>query len=578
MKLSNIKYIAFCLVMALGLTSCEDFLDRPNEDGYNDGNYFQNDAQTKASTNTLYNSPWYDFLSRGYYKIPEVMSGNLYMGSSPYLTFTVNGSDDDIKSTSNSLWAVNAQANTIYKRLKTANASERVKNTAMGECLTWKAMAYFYLVRIFGDVPIVHDNSTEIAAGNYHDKVKVKKADVYEYIVMTLEKAIELLPESNDPGRIDRWAAEGLLAKVYLAKSGVNAGGNGQRNTDDLAKAASYAKDVILNSGKKLMANYEDIFKGENNKCEESLIGWRWSAEQANYTCGNCLMSELAMSGFDEFMSWGDWTAPSTDLQDAFGVSPLDNPEQRADVDKRRKATMMMAGDTYSYWWQDKGGFDYLRFLYDKEYAPGSNDGLQSGTGANIAKHQYGNNNDHIKTFGISAAKQTSSLATHVLRLADVYLIYVEAVIGNNGSTSDPTALEAFYAVRHRAVSGFDMPTSVTLDQVLKERRLELALEGDYWFDLVRMSYYDVNKAINTIKSQRRNEYYGLPALYKSYYDSNRTTWVVNPSEMYYQTNTPVPNVNASVFTLPFPDEDVVYNPHLLEEAQSVDVRSEYSY
>ena len=326
------------------------------------------------------------------------------------------------------------------------------------------------------------------------------------------------------------------------------------------------------------MANYEDIFKGENNKCEESLFGWRWSAEQANYTCGNCLMSELAMSGFDEFQSWGDWTAPSTDLQDAFGVSPLDNPEQRADVDKRRKATMMMAGDVYSYWWQDKGGFDYLRFLYDKEYAPGSNDGLQSGTGANIAKHQYGNNSDHIKTFGISAAKQTSSLATHVLRLADVYLIYVEAMIGNNGSTTDPTALEAFYAVRHRAVSGFDMPTSVTLDQVLKERRLELALEGDYWFDLVRMSYYDVNKAINTIKSQRRNCYYGLGDLYKSYYDSNRTTWVVNPANMYYETNTPVPNVNASVFTLPYPDEDVVYNPHLLEEAQSVDVRSEYAY
>ena len=578
MKLSNIKYIAFCFMMGLGLTSCEDFLDRPNEDGYNDSNYFQNDAQTKASTNTLYNSPWYDFLSRGYYKIPELMSGNLYMGGSPYLTFTVNGSDDDIKSTSKSLWAVNAQANTIYNRLKTANASDVVKNAAMGECLAWKAMAYFYLVRIFGDVPIVHDNSSEIAAGNYHDKVKVKKADVYEYIVMTLEKAIELLPESNDPGRIDRWAAKGLLAKVYLTKSGVNAGGNGQRNADDLAKAASYAKDVIQNSGKKLMANYEDIFKGENNKCEESLFGWRWSAEQANYTCGNCLMSELAMSGFDEFMSWGDWTAPSTDLQDAFGVSPLDNPEQRADVDKRRKATMMMAGDVYSYWWQDKGGFDYLRFLYDKEYAPGSNDGLQSGTGANIAKHQYGNNSDHIKTFGISAAKQTSSLATHVLRLADVYLIYVEAMIGNNGSTTDPTALEAFYAVRHRAVSGFDMPTSVTLDQVLKERRLELALEGDYWFDLVRMSYYDVNKAINTIKSQRRNSYYGLGDLYKSYYDSNRTTWVVNPANMYYETNTPVPNVNASVFTLPYPDEDVVYNPHLLEEAQSVDVRSEYAY
>ncbi len=220
-------------MVGFSLTSCEDFLDRPNEDSYNDGNYFQNDTQTKVSVNTLYNSPWYDFLSRGYYKIPEVMSGNLLMGGSSYANLNVNGSDGDIKSTSASLWAVNAQANTIYNRLKTANASASVKATAMGEALAWKAMAYFYLVRIFGEVPIVHDNSSEIAGGDYNNKYKVKSADLYEYIVMTLEKAIELLPESNDPGRIDRWAAKGLLAKVYLAKSGINAGGNGQRDAAD---------------------------------------------------------------------------------------------------------------------------------------------------------------------------------------------------------------------------------------------------------------------------------------------------------------------------------------------------------
>ena len=197
MKVSRLKYIAMGAILGLSFVSCEDFLDRPNEDSYNDGNYFQNDAQTKVSVNTLYNSPWYDFLSRGYYKIPEALSGNLLLGGSPYANFTVNGSDEDMKSTSNSLWAVNAQANTIYNRLKTANASESVKNTAMGECLAWKAMAYFYLVRIFGEVPIVHDNSSEIAAGNYNEKYKVKAADIYEYIIMTLEKAIELLPEEN---------------------------------------------------------------------------------------------------------------------------------------------------------------------------------------------------------------------------------------------------------------------------------------------------------------------------------------------------------------------------------------------
>ena len=581
MKLSNLKYIAFALLLGGTLTSCEDFLDRPNEDSYNDANYYANDDQVKVSTNSLYSSPWYDFLSRGFYKIPEVMSGNLYMGQSPYLTFTVNGSDPDITSTSCSLWAVNAQANTIYNRLQTANASASAKNTAMGECLAWKAMAYFYLVRIWGDVPIVHNNSSEIAAGDYNNKYKVKAADVYEYIVMTLEKAIDLLPNTNSAGRIDKWGAKGLLAKVYLAKSGINCNGNGQRDENDLAKAAELAKDVIDNSGKKLMEHYADIFRGENNNCEESLIGWRWTADQLNYTCGNCLTSELAPSGFCEYQSWGDWTAPSVDLEEAFGVTPLQNPNSRPATDERRKATMMMAGDTYSQWWQDKGGFNYIKFLYDKKYAPGSNDGLQSGTGANIAKHLYGDDADHIKAFGRSAGKQTSDLSTHVLRLADVYLIYAEAKIGNAGSTTDESAIDAYYQVWHRArPTRFDKPSSITLDEVLKERRLELALEGDYWFDLVRMSYYNVEKAINIIKNQKRNAYNGLGDLYKAYYNKGNDNgpWNVDESTMFYDTYTPKPNVTASIFTLPFPQGDVVYNPHLMEEAQHVDVREAFSY
>lgn len=581
MKLSNFKYIAFALLLGGTITSCEDFLDRPNEDSYNDANYYANDDQVKVSTNSLYSSPWYDFLSRGYYKIPEVMSGNLYMGQSPYLTFTVNGSDADITSTSSSLWAVNAQANTIYNRLQTANASASVKNTAMGECLAWKAMAYFYLVRIWGDVPIVHNNSSEIAAGDYNNKYKVKAADVYEYIVMTLEKAIDLLPNTNTAGRIDKWGAKGLLAKVYLAKSGINCNGNGQRDENDLAKDAELAKDVIDNSGKKLMEKYEDIFKGENNNCDESLIGWRWTADQLNYTCGNCLTSELAPAGFCEYQSWGDWTAPSVDLEEAFGVTPLQNPSSRPATDERRKATMMMAGDTYSQWWQDKGGFDYIKFLYDKKYAPGSNDGLQSGTGANIAKHLYGDDADHVKTFGRSAGKQSSDLSTHVLRLADVYLIYAEAKIGNAGSTTDASAIDAYYQVWHRArPTLFDKPSSITLDDVLKERRLELALEGDYWFDLVRMSYYNVEKAMNIIKNQKRNAYNGLADLYKAYYNKGNGNgpWDVDESKMFYDTSTPKPNVTTSIFQLPFPQGDVVYNPHLMEEAQHVDVREAFSY
>lgn len=578
MKLSNIKYLFVALLLGGSVTSCEDFLDRPNEDGYNDGNYFQNDDQTRVSVNSLYNSPWFDFITGGYYEICEKMSGNICKGQDGYAMLNVNSGDLNLRSTSQSLWAVNAQANTIYNRLKTANASATVKSTAMGECLAWKAMAYFYLVRFWGDVPIVHDNSSDIAAGNYNEKYKVPAADVYEYVVMTLEKAIELLPEKNEAGRVDRWAAKGLLAKVYLAKSGINAGGHGQRNADDLAQAAKYAKDVIDNSGKELMPIYGDVFRGENDKCAESLFGWRWSSDQDNYTCGNGLLAQLGMQGFDlnGGGAWGDWTAPSVDLQDAFGVSPLDNPTQRADIDTRRKATMMMAGDKYDYWWQNKGGFDYLKFLYDDEYAPGTNDGLQSGTGANIAKHMYGNNEDHIRIYGISSGNQSSCLSTHVLRLADVYLVYAEAVIGNNGSTSDVSAIDAYYAVRHRAIPTAERPSSISLDDVLKERRLELAFEGDYWCDLVRMSYYDIDKAMTILKNQRRNAYYGLPTLYKNYYESG--AWEVNTTDMKYDENSPKPNVTEGVFKLPFPQGDVVYNPHLLEDAQHIDVREVFAY
>ena len=81
---------------------------------------------------------------------------------------------------------------------------------------------------------------------------------------------------------------------------------------------------------------------------------------------------------------------------------------------------------------------------------------------------------------------------------------------------------------------------------------------------------------MDIIKAQRRNAYYGLPDLYKEYKMNN--VWNVDESTMYYETNTPKPNVTASIFKLPLPDEDVVYNPHLLDEAQHVDVRTEFVY
>ncbi len=578
----NIAGIVCGAAMMMCTTSCEEFLNRPAEDTYNTDNFYNNDEQCYQGVNYLYNSPWYDF-QRGFIDVGEVLSGNIYKGSSPYLTFTVNGTDENLISMSYSLWAVIGHTSVVYNNLKHATASEEVIAACQGECLTWRAMAYFYLVRSFGDVPIVHDLSEELG-GNYNSKYKVQKADVYEYIILTLEKAMELLPKSASKGRIDYYCAEALLAKVYLTKAGI--GMAGSRNADDMALAAKYAKDVIDNSGRHLLPVYSDVFRLTNNESEESLIAWRWTASGNIWTSQNSLQSDLAQAGFDEFGNcWGDWTAPSVDLQDAFNFNVLDNPDTRTDIDSRRKATMMAPGDVYEYFWTDKGGFDLMRFIFDTDYGKGGPAGdVRSGTGVYNVKHLYGNNYDHEQAIGISAAAMASSLATHLLRLSDVYLIYTEAMIGNDASTTEASALAAFNAVRGRAINGLTPYTEVTWEDVWKERRLELACEGDRWYDYVRLSYYDPQRAIDELTNQRRNTYWNLKTLYKYYYETG--VWDIQKSaeseegayEAIYDEQTPAPNVTADKFELPFPTEDVVFNPNLLKPSVHIDVRETYSY
>ena len=491
MNIKNIKYVAAAMLLTVGMTSCDDFLDRPVEDSYNTENYYTDDASCVRGVNYLYNSPWYDF-QRAFIKIGEVMSGNMYWGSSPYMNFSLNGTDQDLVNMSYSLWAEIGHANTVYNSIKGSSCSESVKNQCMGECLAWKAMAYFYLVRTFGDVPIVHDNSVNIAAGDYNDLHKVQKADVYEYILMTLEKAMDLLPrEKSTTGRIDYYCAEGLYAKVLLTAAGVT----GSLNNDYLQRASAASLDVIQNSGRELMANYEDIFRGSKNVSDESLIAWRW-INGAQWTSQNTLQSDLMPSGFDENGDcWGGWGGPSADLQDAFGYDVTENPSKRIDTDVRRKATMMGAGDVYSYFWRDKDlgngktGFDILKFYYDKEYNPAATGEFQGPCGVQNVKHAYGDNFDHQAEMNASAGRMAYNLATHILRLSDVYLVHAEAEV-LQGKTTSRTALDAFNAVRGRAISSAVPKTTLTFDDIWKERRLEFAGEGDRWYDFVRRAYY----------------------------------------------------------------------------------------
>ena len=554
-RFNIIKSLTLVLLISVGVSSCEDFLTRPTIDNYTLDGFYQTDEQCFQAVNPVYNSPWYDF-QRGFFKVGEVLAGNYYWGSSPYLTFTINSTDADLVNMSASLWSVNAYCNGIIENIDTKSGkavTQATKNTVKGEALVWKAMAYFYLVRTFGAVPIIHNNSAEIAAGNYNQIYKATIPNVYDYIIMTLEKAIEWLPAQNQPGRIDRYSAYGLLAKVYLTKAGY--GQSGTRNAEDLAKAAQYAKKVIDESGRTLMPVYSDIFRLKNNFSQESLLAWHWVVS-INWTSQNTLQSDLGINGIDEYgATWGGWNGPSVDLQDAFGENALSLT--RNNIDARRKATMMMYGDKYEYFWVDKGGLDYNAFAVNRaEY--------ESAVGANEVKHIVGNNNDHVIGIGKSMDRMATSLSTHLLRLADVYLIYAEAVIGNGSSTTDPSALKAFNAVRGRSVQGYTPKTSITWQDVWKERRLELACEGDRWYDYVRWHYYEPAKAIAELKAQRRNAYLGLGDYYK--------TGVLDPTKTQYDTSATAPNIQDKDFQLPFPDTDLTMNPNLLKDPVEFDL------
>jgi hypothetical protein len=147
-----------------------------------------------------------------------------------------------------------------------------------------------------------------------------------------------------------------------------------------------------------------------------------------------------------------------------------------------------------------------------------------------------------------------TSLSTHLLRLADVYLIYAESFLPTvNSTTSDATALSAFNKVRARSIKDWVPANSISFMDVFKERRLELAYEGDNWYDFVRLHYYEPAMAISLLSNQERGSYSGLGAFYR------------DPTQKITLNTQKFKPVDAT-FKLPFPEVDISINPNLLKD------------
>jgi hypothetical protein len=543
---SKSKFFIIVALIFIGNACTEDFLHRPPEDAYTTDSFYNTDDQLYQSANPLYGGVWFDY-QRAFLAIGDAMAGNQNKGGTdPFFSFSVTGSTTDILNASNSVWTAVAYCNSVIENVtKKAgpNCSAEAKNAVIGEAMVWKAMAYFYLVRMFHDVPIIHSNSKLIDNSTATKVMKNPAADIYEYIIRTLIEATEIMPENGLPGRINKWSAYGLLAKVYLTRSGL--GQSGTRNQDDLNNAKLYAGKVINESGLTLSPNFYDLFTiSKGNRNPENLISWHWIVA-SDWGPQNAMQADLAVQNFTGHGDgWGTWSGPSIDLQNVFGEDA--QKLERNNVDSRRKATMMMYNDVYLNWWRNKGGF---KCTYDNESV------FSSPTGAFAVKHIVGSKEDHTaETGGVPSDFMKTSLSTHILRLADVYLVYAESFLSDvNSSTTDPEALKAYNAVRARAIQGWTPATSITFWDVFTERRLELAFEGDNWYDYVRLHYFEPDLAVSKLGEQERGSYNGLTAYYK-----DQASAVTLNSRKFVPSH--------STFKLPFPEVDISINDNLLKD------------
>lgn len=540
----------------LTATACDDFLTVVPEDEQVLETYYTSEAAVNANTASLYSAfVWQDFGMNFMWMAGDELSGDLYYtydqeGQFYYMTFQ-NG-NTYLTQGWNGLFRVVSYCNNIINGMPDAalgnGVSEAVVNRGLAEARCIRGMAYYLLTEYWQDVPIITNNNI---SGD--QVIRHKQASVYEFIRQDLEFAKDYLPaQPFQKGRCTKWTAIGMLAKLHLTMaSHLNNASSG----DNFSKAKSYAANVINNSGLKIYDDLSTMFYPDGNNSSESLFAIQCTNDGYGY--GNPRNVSLSRNALITLgSSWGAGKGPTLSLQETFETG-----------DARRYYTYMRNGDNYSD--LGGGGYTYNNFSTDGETET-SNEML-----AHVRKYVVGANDDCGGLAGTSNQDAGNNL--YLLRLTDVYLCYVEACIGSGTSTTDALALNVFNQVRSRAK--LSEKESITYDELIKERRVEFALESVNFFDVKRMGYRDINKALDYLNGMQRHRQYSSNGQYSvgernasSMYHGGFTQ--VNPADdstgkgtpFYLNPDVATINITASNLVLPVPAETITKTPSITQE------------
>lgn len=478
------KIFVSIIAIALFAACSKDFLEKSPVDEQTDASFYQTPAQALQALVAVYNQ-----LNIGDYDnihlVSELASDNCYGGGGT--SDLVWKQWDRFQEASNmnlGIWQKYYtgiyRANVILSKLDGVNwgADSSAKRTYEAEARFLRAYFYFDLVRFFGNVPL----ATKPLTVSEYNMPQAAPADVYKLIAEDLQFAATTLPatayQGINPanyGRVTRWAAQALIGRVYLYYTGYY-------NQPDLAgvinkaQATAYLENIINAGGYGLVDSFPRLwqasaksFAGEDNKetiwsikfTHKGLGNW----DQHN---GNRMQVDIGIRSQvlnPYYKGWGAGTVNSK-LWNAYDGQ-----------DTRRNASIISIEDENltSYAIGDQS--QYTGYFW-KKYMP-LNDGNADSKGGNF---QIDNDFDDV-----------------IIRYADVLLMAAEL----NLDTDLGKAQTYYNQVRDRAFLNTTSRKTLTNDAngkslLMEERRLEFALEGLRYWDLLRQGMNVAKAAINS--------------------------------------------------------------------------------
>lgn len=323
------------------------------------------------------------------------------------------------------------------------------KEQILGEIKFLRALSYYYLIDIFGKGVI----ATEENLGQTTPLPEASREELFAYTEEQLLSIIDVLPESNDYGRANKYVAEMLLSKLYL---------NAQvyTGTERYSEALEYIKDVIDNGGYSLADNFVSVFCADNYTSTEIIYPLIADSE-VSQSYGNTTyivngsLNDATMGDLTAFGATGGWGGHRA-TKAWYGLYG----DLNTSTDDRAKL----------FWTE---GHNYEMTNY-KTWV----DGYPSIKFTNRSFN------------GTTVATAFSSTDFPLFRLADAYLMYAECALRGATGANMSLALEYVNDVRERSHATTISSGDLTLDFILDERARELNLEGHRRSDLIRFGKF----------------------------------------------------------------------------------------